>query len=120
MRKLTYFLTALMLVMLSAPLWADDWQVCWEPPTAFVNGDPLLEQDLQYYTLYINGTELLSFDAIVGTWCYVITINTEGTYLATMTVTHLNGQTSDFSNEASFTLGPRTPGAPTNLTVTKL
>lgn len=111
---------ALLLLAAFTSVQADVWQVCWEPPTTFENGDPLLEQDLSYYTLYMDGNELVLFDAIVGTWCYDLTITMEGTYVATMTVTHLNGKTSDFSNAVTFTLGPRTPGAPTNLTVTKL
>lgn len=116
MKRAIPFLLALWLT----PVWADDFQICWTPPTQFVNGDPLLEQDLDFYTLYINDQNVMSFDAIVGTWCVVYTTHTEGTYFTKLTVTHVNGETSDFSNEASFTLGPRTPGAPTNLTVTKL
>ncbi len=108
------------LLLASAQGFAKDWQVCWQPPTQFENGDPLLEQDLAYYTLYVNDAELVSFDVIVGTWCYIITINTEGTYIADMTVTHTNGATSARSNQAVFTLGPRTPGAPTNVTVVEL
>lgn len=116
MKRAIPFLLALWLT----PVWADDFQICWQPPTQFVNGDPLLEQDLSYYTLYMNDVEVMSFDVIVGTWCVVWTTHVEGTYFAKLTVTHVNGQTSDYSNTADFTLGPRTPGAPTNLTVTKL
>lgn len=99
---------------------AEDWQVCWQPPTTYENGTPLLEQEITAYTLYIDDTELLTFNAIIGTWCYIITINTPGTYVAEMTVTTENGQTSVRSNQATFTLGPLTPGPVTNLTVTPL
>lgn len=108
------------LLLSSFPAIADDWQICWTPPTQFVNGDPLLEQDLDFYTLYVNAVPVLNFDVIVGTWCVTYTTHTEGTYTAALTVTHINGQTSDLSNEVSFTLGPRRPMAPSNLTVEAL
>lgn len=114
------FLLILFLILMAAPAMAAQWEVCWQPPTEFENGYPLLEGDLDFYTLYIDGNELLSFDAVIGTWCYIITINEPGTYVADMTVTHINGRTSQKSNQASFSIGPRTPGAPTNLTVTAL
>lgn len=113
--------------LLSTSALADDWNICWTPPTHFcgdaectTSGDPLMEQDLDFYTLYINDAVVMNFDAIVGTWCVVYTTHVEGTYTAHLTVTHINGKTSPLSNPASFTLGPRTPGAPINLTVTKL
>lgn len=113
-------LLATLLLGLSSLSLADDFQICWTPPTQFVNGDPLLEQDLDFYTLYINGAEIMSFDSIVGTWCIVYTTHTEGTYEAQLTVTHINGMTSDLSTPRSFTLGPRQPKAPSNLTVVAL
>lgn len=109
-----------LLMFLAVPVWADDFQICWQPPTQFENGDPLLEQDLDFYTLYINDQNVMSFDVIVGTWCVVYTTHTEGTYFTKMTVTHVNGQTSGFSNETSFTLGPRRPMAPVITTVEAL
>lgn len=116
-----------LLMFLAVPVWADDFNICWTPPTHFcgnvectTSGDPLFEQDLDYYTLYMNGQSVMNFEAIVGTWCVTYTTHTEGTYTAQLTVTHTNGKTSPLSNEASFVLGPRTPGAPINLTVTRL
>jgi len=108
------------LFAVATPARAESWNVCWQPPTAYTNGTQLLEQEITSYTLYIDGNELLTFNAIIGTWCYVITINTPGTYVAEMTVTTENGQTSVRSNQATFTLGPLTPGPVTNLTVTQL
>lgn len=108
------------LFAVATPARADDWQVCWQPPTAYENGTQLFEQEIDSYTLYIDDAELLTFDAIIGTWCYIITINTPGTYVADMTVTTENGMTSVRSNQATFTLGPLTPGPVTNLTVTQL
>lgn len=101
-------------------IYADDFQICWQPPTEFENGDPLLEQDLDFYTLYINDQNVMSFDVIVGTWCVTYTTHVEGTYTVDMTVTHINGQTSARSNQTTFTLGPRRPMAPSNLTVVAL
>lgn len=113
-------LAVLLLGGLFSTALADDFQICWTPPTQFVNGDALLEQDLDFYTLYINDQEVMSFDVIVGTWCVTYTTHTEGTYTAQLTVTHINGMTSDLSNPSSFTLGPRQPKAPSNLTVEAL
>lgn len=113
-------LAVLLLGGLFSTALADDFQICWTPPTQFVNGDALLEQDLDFYTLYINGQEIMSFDSIVGTWCVTYTTHTEGTYEAQLTVTHINGMTSDLSTPRSFTLGPRQPKAPSNLTVAAL
>lgn len=105
------------LLLASAQGFADDIEICWTPPTTFVNGDPLLEQDLDFYTLYVNDGEVMSFDVIVGTWCVTYVTHIEGTYLFEMTVTHINGQTSERSNQRSFTLGPRQPMAPVITTV---
>lgn len=113
-------LAVLLLGGLFSAALADDFQICWTPPTQFVNGDALLEQDLDFYTLYINDQEVMSFDSIVGTWCVTYTTHTEGTYTTQLTVTHINGMTSDLSNPSSFTLGPRQPKAPSNLTVVVL
>jgi len=113
-------LAILCLLSASATANSATYEVCWNPPTSYEDGTPLLEQDLAEYTLYIDGSELLSFAVVVGTWCYVITVTEPGTYSATMTVTDIHGVVSDFSNAATFTIGPRTPGAPTNLTVTLL
>jgi hypothetical protein len=75
---------------------------------------------LDYYTLHINGAVVMNFDSIVGTWAVTITMTEPGTHEVRLTVTDINGQTSDLSNSTSFTVGPRTPGAPMNLTVRKL
>ena len=100
---------------------AETFEVCWMPPTQFENGEPLLEGDLDYYTLYVDQQELLNVDAIVGQWCAYFEVTVEGTYFMTMTVTHINGQTSRQSdNPVPFTLGPRTPATPTGLTVVAL
>lgn len=105
------------LVLLAGQVQAETFEVCWLPPTQFENGEPLLEGDLDYYTLYVDDQVLMNFDAIVGTWCVTFDVTVEGTYYASMTVTHINGQTSQRSNIDPFTLGPRTPAAPTEVTV---
>lgn len=109
-----------LLLLACSAVQADTFEVCWLPPTTFENGDPLLEGDLDYYTLYIDDQELMNFDAIVGTWCVQFEVHVEGTYFATMTVTHNNGMTSAQSNIATFTLGPRAPAAPTEVVVRRL
>ena len=105
------------LLLASAQGFADDIEICWTPPTTFVNGDPLLEQDLQSYDLYVNDQNVMTLMAIVGTWCVTYVTHVEGTYVFEMTVTHINGQTSDRSNQHVFTLGPRKPRAPVITTV---
>lgn len=108
------------LLLLAAPVHADTFEVCWIPPTTFENGDPLLEGELDYYTLYVDEQVLLNFDAIVGTWCVTFEVHVEGTYFASMTVTHINGQTSARSNIEPFTLGARAPAPPTQVVVQPL
>ena len=110
----------IVLGLLAGAAQAADFEVCWEPPTSYEDGSPLLEQNLSYYTLYVDDTELVSFNVVVGTWCYIITIQAPGTYVAEMTVTDTAGQTSVRSNQATFTIGPPTPGPVTNLTVRPL
>jgi hypothetical protein len=107
-------------LLLCGTAYADTFEVCWMPPTTFENGDPLLEGELDYYTLYVDEQVLLNFDAIVGTWCATFEVHVEGTYFASMTVTHINGQTSQRSNIEPFTLGPRAPAAPTQVVVQRL
>lgn len=118
MRYLKWMIPLLLLA--SSVVHADTFEVCWLPPTTFENGDPLLEGDLDYYTLYVDDTELMNFDAIVGTWCVQFEVHVEGTYYASMTVTHINGKTSARSNIDPFTLGPRAPAAPTEVVVQRL
>jgi len=76
-----------------------------------------LEQDLDFYTLYINDTAMLDLDVILGQWTAEITITEPGTHDIELSVTSIAGQESSRSNMVNFTVGPRTPGAPANLTI---
>jgi hypothetical protein len=84
----------------------------WTPPTEYEDGTPLFEQDLDYYTVHINGQPVANLAVVVGTWTADIVITAPGTHDVNMTVTDLNGETSVFSNTQVFTVGPRTPKAP--------
>lgn len=115
-----YFARAIVLIGLASLTFAFDGNVSWEPPTQYTNGDPLLEQDLDYYTMYCDGQPLTTIDSIIGQRTAVVDLTPlgEGTHDCTLTVTTLNGQESAHSNVASFTVGPRVPGAPTTLVIT--
>lgn len=93
--------------------------VDWDPPTEYENGDPLLEQDLDYYTLYCNDAAFVTIDNIIGQSSAVVDFSPlgEGTHTCYLTVTALNGMESAPSNTANFTVGPRTPMAPTNFVI---
>lgn len=107
-------------LLLSGLVFSFDRTVTWTPPTQYTNGDALLEQDLDYYTLYCGGQPFAQIDSIIGTHSAVIDFSPlgEGTHECYLTVTALNGQESGPSNTANFTVGPRVPGAPTNLVIT--
>lgn len=92
---------------------ADTFTISWTPPAAYTDGTPLFEQDLDFYTVYINNEPIVNLQVIVGTWTADITITQPGTHDLTMTVTDYNGQESAQSNMVNFTVGPRTPGAVT-------
>lgn len=105
------------LLVLSLTVQADDFTISWLPPTQYTDGTPLLEQELDFYTLYINGTGVVNLDVILGTWTADITITEPGTHVLALTVTANNGVESALSTPVNFTVGPRTPMAPINLTV---
>lgn len=104
---------AILLTMLaSASASAETFIVTWTPPTQYEDSTPLLEQDLDYYTLFLDGVPTTSFDSIVGTWTVDLTVTVPGTYDVQLTVTDINGQESVLSNTHVFTVGPRIPKAP--------
>jgi hypothetical protein len=89
--------------------------ISWTPPTEYEDGAPLLEQELDYYTLYCNDIYLLDLDVIIGTWTADITFGAPGTYVCALTVTSLKGGESQPSNERVFLKGERVPLPPTLL-----
>jgi hypothetical protein len=106
-------------VLLAALTFGYDRTVEWEPPTQYENGDALLEQDLDFYTLYCNAQPFVTIDSIIGQRTAIVDFGPlgEGTHECYLTVTALNGMESAPSNTANFTVGPRTPMAPTNFVI---
>jgi hypothetical protein len=111
--KIASYIVAIAVLMISTTTQASTIQLSWTPPTEYEDGTPLLEQDLDFYTVYINGTPATNLDVIVGTWSAEIVFTVPGSHQVALTVTDLNGQESQLSNTQVFTVGPRTPKAPT-------
>ena len=107
------------LLLLSTLVFAIDRTISWTPPAFNTDGSVLLEQDLDFYTVYCDGVPLVSIDVIIGTHSAVISLDalTEGSHACVLTVTALNGQESAPSNTVNFTIGPRVPMPPTGLTI---
>jgi len=112
--------TAVVLLLASLTL-ALDFSISFVPPTEWENGDELLEQDLDFYSMYCNGAAepFVILDSIIGTHSRVVDFAPlgEGTHVCHLTVTALNGEESGPSNTENFTVGPRTPGSPTNFVI---
>jgi hypothetical protein len=91
--------------------------ISWEPPTEYTDGVALLEQDLDFYTLYCNDAELKQIDAIIGTHADTVDLTSlpTGDYTCHLTTTSLEAQESGPSNTINFILGPRVPMAPAGL-----
>jgi hypothetical protein len=113
---------AAVMLLLAGLTFAFDVNLAWDPPTQYENGDALLEQELDFYSLFCNGDAVpfATIDSVIGTNTAIVNFSPlgEGTHTCHLTVTALNGQESDPSNDANFTVGPRTPGAPTNFVIT--
>lgn len=114
-RAIAVVLVLTLTVQIQSHSRADTYTLSWTPPTEYENNTPLPEQDLDYYTLYIDDEPVIELDVIIGTWTTDITIDEEGTYVISLTVTAINGQESRRSGTVNFTVGPRIPGAPMNL-----
>lgn len=91
--------------------------LAWTPPTEYTDGAPLLEQDIDFYTLYCDGAEFITIDAIIGTHSESVNVTAmaPGDHACYLTVTMLTGAESDGSNTVNFTIGPRVPMAPAGL-----
>ena len=105
------------ILLLSTNVLADTYTVNWTPPNQYEDQTPLYEQDLDFYTVFVNDIVVVYLDVIVGTWTADITVTQPGTHTLEMTVTDVNGMESGRSNMINFTVGPRTPMAPIVQTV---
>lgn len=106
---------AIALLLLAGITLAYEREISWTPPVFYTNGAPLLEQDLDFYTLYCDGVQLVTLDSIIGTWTATIDFpDTPGTHECWLTTTTLAGIESDPSNTYVFTNQPPTltPMAP--------
>lgn len=110
-----YFLRVIALLGLASITFAFDANISWTPPISYENGDALLEQDLDFYTLYCNGAPFVTIDSIIGTRSATVDMTAlgEGTHSCALRVTALNGMESGDSNIVNFTIGPRVPNPPT-------
>jgi hypothetical protein len=99
--------------------------ISWSPPTEYTDGAPLLEQELDFYTFYCNGAALKEIDVVIGTHSDNVSLTAlpTGSYTCELTVTALPitpnvGAESGPSNSINFTIGPRVPMAPADLSST--
>jgi hypothetical protein len=107
------------LLLVSTLVFSLDGTVSWTPPVEYVDGTPLLEQELDFYTLYCDDVVVATIDNVIGQRSAVVDMSalTEGSHTCALTVTALNGQESGYSNIVNFTVGPRVPGVPADLTI---
>ncbi len=108
-----YIVRAIALVMLASVTLAYEETISWRPPIFYVDGTPLLEQELDYYNVYCDAELLVSLDSIIGTWTATVDFpDTPGTHTCWLTVVTLLGEESDHSNTKVFTNLPPKPMAP--------
>lgn len=99
---------------------ADTFLLKWQPPTENEDGTPVTEQDLAFYTVYVDSTPLVNLNVMPGTWEAVITIATPGSWPVYMTVTNIHGTESRPSNSLTFTVGLPIANPPAILVIEKL
>lgn len=109
-------LTALALLA-SLTVQADTFTIRWTPPTARTDGTPITEAEFSKYTLYCDGNALVDLGVVPGFWEAEITIDPQGTYSCGLTVSDLQGQESELSNQLDFVVGPHRPGPVTDLQI---
>lgn len=86
----------------------------WEPPTEYVDGTPLYSEEIFSYSI--------KYGTASGSYSYTIPISASettkslvlpnGTWYIAMTVTTVDMQTSDFSNEVTRKISGGKPKAP--------
>lgn len=108
-----FIVRATALVLLASLTLAYEKDISYTPPTLWTNGNVLLEQDLDYYTLYCDGVEWEVLDSIIGTWTRTVNLpDADGDHTCYLTVTAMNGQESAASNNHVFTNQLRVPSPP--------
>jgi len=100
------------LLSLATLVFAVDFDISYVPPDSYTDNAPLLEQELDFYTLYCDGTAVQNLDSIIGDWQRTITIVEPGSHNCVLTTTTLDGVESGPSNTKVFIVGPRTPRPP--------
>lgn len=89
----------------------------WVPPTEYVDGAPLPDDEIASYNIYCNSVLLANVPNTGGTNTWTSDPLPDGSYSCFATTIAVNGEESDPSNSANFTVLPSKPGAPTTFTV---
>jgi hypothetical protein len=90
----------------------------WIPPTQYVDGTALPDAEIESYNIYCNSVLLGNVPNTGGTDSWTSDPLPDGTYSCFATTIASNGEESDPSNAANFTVLPSKPEAPTNFSVT--
>jgi len=113
MKRVMKILVAMLLLgSLTIQIQADVFEIKWQPPTHDTAGVLLLEQELDYYTLYVDGFSTIFYDSIPGSYYQLHEIIPAGSYELYLTVTTIENVESGPSNTKVFIVGPRTPMPP--------
>ncbi len=109
-----HFVRAIALLCLASITLAFERDISYTPPEFYVNGDVLLEQELDFYTVYCDDQVVTILDSIIGTWARTVDFPeiTGASDTCWLTTTTLLGAESDPSNVKVFMGPPRTPMAP--------
>ena len=118
--EMKYILRAFALLCLAGLVFGQSsGNVNFEPPTQYTDGSQLLEQDIDFYTLYCNGAAFVEIDSIIGTYSATVDVRAlgVGTHSCHLTTVMLSGAESAPSNVVDFTVGPRVPRGPVLVTI---
>ena len=116
MKRIKWILPA---ILVGSLVFAWEGNVSYIPPIANTDGTLLLEQELDYYTLYCEDIAVGTIDSIIGQRTVLFDFGglASGNHSCNLTVTNLAGIESAYSEPYVFTIGPRTPNAPTGLVI---
>ncbi len=111
--------TILVLALLIPSLaFADSIQIKWDPPTTDSDGNPITETDISGYKLYtstVDGTYTTTPKATTTETEATIVETKVGKYFAVVTAYNESGE-STYSNQVTYEVKRKIPGAPRNLT----